>query len=154
MVISMDLTDYQILEHLSRDARSTYNSIAEKIEKDYHGASIRKRVLKLVRKKIIQRFTIVVDSDSIGFKTSIMFLEVNPAFVDNIVEKIKNYKEVTELSYSLDGKIIGVIKTKKEESLIKVIKEINAMSKALTNSVKEIKIITGLTTVKHNTFPI
>lgn len=153
-MIKLDKIDYKILEIMSRDGRITYNNIAEQLEKKYHGASIRKRVMKLIKNKIIEKFTVVVDSEAVGLKTSIMILEVNPAFVDNIVEKVKNYKEVTELMYSLDGKIIGVIKTRREDSLIKVIKEINAMSKALTNSVKDIKIITGLTTVKMNTLPV
>jgi len=150
----MDELDYRILEILSGDGRLPYNKIAEILNTDYIGASIRKRVLKLKKTGIIDKFTVVVNDEKVGLRTSFLILDVNPAYVDTLVEKIRHYPEIIQLYYSLDGKIICMIKTKREENLIHVVKEINAISRALTNAVRDISIITGLSCVKYNTLPV
>ena len=71
----LDIKDKQILYLLSRDARMPAPQIAKQVHlsKD----AILYRMRQLEQKKVIQKYTTVVDLKKLGYRTHIIFLEFN-----------------------------------------------------------------------------
>jgi len=120
----LDEIDYKILESLKRNARISYTAIAREI--GISEAAIRKRINKLMKEGIIQRFTIEMN---LGFR-AITFVSIEPrASCIEISKKILGVKGV-ERVYEISGEydIAVVISTKSYEEANKVIDEIRSLS--------------------------
>jgi len=98
----LDSVDKEILKLLKENGRLSYRAIAHKIGKE--GSTIRKRVKRLVEKKVIQRFTIEVNSkaptkDVTAFITVVPFLR----YSEEVKKQLINFDEVME-SHFLAGR--------------------------------------------------
>lgn len=96
MSVRLDRVDVQIIEALQQDGRMQYKDIAQKI-----GVSLptaRARTRKLVELGVIKKFTVIVDGDKIlGRVRALALLQVDPARVEEVMEKLSGMKEVREV---------------------------------------------------------
>jgi Lrp/AsnC family transcriptional regulator for asnA, asnC and gidA len=91
--IRIDSLDMKILRLLQQNARIPYLEIARVV--GVNEATVRKRVERLVKKGIIQRFTVILDYHKLGRTIKAFIgLKVQPAKLREIVDKLTNHPEV------------------------------------------------------------
>ncbi|HID16837.1 TPA: Lrp/AsnC family transcriptional regulator [Candidatus Bathyarchaeota archaeon] len=91
-----DALDMKIIRALQADARKPFLRIAEEI--GVNEATVRKRVQKLLREGIIQKFTVVLDYHKLGRAIKAFIgLRVQPARLREIVEHLSKHPDVQVL---------------------------------------------------------
>ncbi len=70
--MSIDTTDRKILELLSQNGRMSYVDIAKEL--GLSRVAIRERINQLINEGIIEKFSVVINSDKLGKKVSAFFL--------------------------------------------------------------------------------
>ena len=99
----IDDIDKAIIEMLQEDGRMSFSEIAKKVDPPKTEVTIRRRVRRLQKEKIIQRFTVVLDPLKMGKQISaIVKVKAQMKQASKIAEEVKKYDEVTE-AYFLDG---------------------------------------------------
>lgn len=90
---SIDKIDLTILRALSKDGKKTYTEIAKQL--DVSSQTISDRIDKLLKKKIIKRFTIEVDPESVNYPIEfICELDINASFMDDVLAILKGIPEI------------------------------------------------------------
>ena len=99
MQFSTDLLDdvnLKIMDILSRDSSTPFVEIAKQI--GISDATVHIRVRRLMAERIINKFTLVVDNDLLGFDhLAFMGINVKPGLTDKIIEALSNLEEVLEI---------------------------------------------------------
>ena len=111
MALTVDDTDRKILELLQRDARLTNAALGAKV--GLSGPSVYERIRKLEQRKVIQRYTVVMDPAALG-KTLTAFIRLTVAFDerhDPGIEAVSRDPDILEL-YSVAGEDCFIIKTR------------------------------------------
>ena len=89
----MDDKDRRIIEILRENSRTPYTEIAKKM--NLTEATIRKRIAELEKKGVIEKYTIEVNPEKLGFKTvTILGLDVEPQYLLEAAHKIAEFEEV------------------------------------------------------------
>ncbi|MGV9205798.1 MAG: Lrp/AsnC family transcriptional regulator, partial [Promethearchaeia archaeon] len=91
----VDVVDLKILEELKEDGRRSYSDISEVVGKTE--ATVRRRVKKMVKKGIIEKFTIKYNlNDKPKIKATI---KIEPDFKDikRILHELTSIEEVTDI---------------------------------------------------------
>lgn len=79
----------------------SYAELGRKL--DLTRVSIRERIVKLQKKGIIEKFTVVVDPEKIGKKLSAFFeIDVEPNYLDEVADELAQEDEVHSL-YLMTG---------------------------------------------------
>ena len=92
----LDELDKKLLKELQRDSRQSYKALAEKL--DVSDATIHKRVKTLQDKKIIKKFTALVDPEKAGFPVSFVInMEADPNQSKKIAERLAEIDEIYEV---------------------------------------------------------
>ena len=102
-MVELDEKNKLILELLTKDGRMAYKEIADKLE--ISESTVRKRVAKMVKEEIIDRFTISINPEKIGKKV-MAFLTVvpsNQSSIKELSEQIMKFPQVIEAFY-MSGK--------------------------------------------------
>jgi DNA-binding Lrp family transcriptional regulator len=95
-LISLDNTDLKIIRTLQIDGRKPYVKIAEEL--GINEATVRKRIDKLVKDGIIQRFTVVLDYHKLGRAIKAFIgLRVQPAKLRDIVNHLSKHPDIQVL---------------------------------------------------------
>ena len=129
-MVNLDIINKKILELLTKDGRKPYKSIADEL--NLSESTVRKRVAKMVEARIIDRFTIKINPESIG-KRVMAFLTVVPSNQTSIKElsdRIMQYSAVSEAFY-MSGKCGLLLKIQVSElkDLDELIENIRNFSK-------------------------
>lgn len=100
MNYELDNLDRQILEELRRDARVSFQDIARRLV--VSGGTVHVRVQKMKEAGIIRGFKVILDPEKLGFDVC-AFIGINlhnardyPA----VMEKLRNFPEITEIHYT------------------------------------------------------
>ncbi|MBD3230749.1 MAG: AsnC family transcriptional regulator [Candidatus Lokiarchaeota archaeon] len=108
----LDETYKKIIDHLKEDGRASYSEIAEKL--DVSESTVRKRVKKLIKNDVIERFTIKLNPES-QEKGVTSFLTIVPAQSDQSIKDIAGaiveFPEVEEAFY-MSGKCGLLVKVR------------------------------------------
>ncbi|MBD3230763.1 MAG: AsnC family transcriptional regulator, partial [Candidatus Lokiarchaeota archaeon] len=129
-----DKKNREIIELLMHDGRASYSRIAEKI--GLSESTVRKRVKKMIRDNIIERFTMVLKSKD-SKNSIISFLTIESARqnikITELSESIVNFSEVEE-AYYLSGKCgilakVSVGSLSELDELIDRIRKLRGVSK-------------------------
>lgn len=91
----VDVVDLKILEELKEDGRRSYSDISEVVGKTE--ATVRRRVKKMLKKGIIEKFTINYHLDN---KPKIQAtIKIEPDFKDikRILNELRSIEEVTDI---------------------------------------------------------
>ena len=106
----MDEKDMLILSELVKDARKTLSELAEML--DMSISSVHKRVKKLEKEGIIERYTTIVNPDM--FDTVTAFLLISAENPEKIFNNIKSIGDVVE-AYKALGNFNMVVKVRSND---------------------------------------
>ena len=97
-------TDQKILSELSKDSSISIPKLAEKI--DVNSSVVYSRIKRLVKKKLIERFTIEINNKELGYGVkSLTGINMDSKQRDNIIQellKIPGVREVAEVTGRFD----------------------------------------------------
>ncbi|HEU03668.1 MAG TPA: Lrp/AsnC family transcriptional regulator [Nitrosopumilus sp.] len=100
----IDDLDLTILSELSADASISVPKLSEKIK--VNPSVVYSRIKRLVKKKLIQRFTIVVNDQELGYQVKALAgINMDSKKRDTIIEelfKIKGVREIAEVTGRFD----------------------------------------------------
>ena len=100
----MDKIDQKILSELSKDSSVSIPKLSEKI--NVNSSVVYSRIKRLVKKKLIERFTIEVNNKELGYGVkSLTGINMDSKKRDNIIQelfKISGVREVSEVTGRFD----------------------------------------------------
>ena len=100
----MDKIDQKILSELSRDSSISIPKLSEKI--NANSSVVYSRIKRLIKKKLIERFTIEVNNKEFGYGVkSLTGINMDSKQRDNIIQelfKIPGVREVSEVTGRFD----------------------------------------------------
>jgi len=119
----VDELDLEILSELSNDASISVPRLSKKI--DVNSSVVYSRIKRLVKKKLIQRFTIVVNDSELGYEVKALTgINMNSKKRDHIIEelfKIDGVREVAEVTGRFD--ILVTMYSKSLDQMHKIVSE-------------------------------
>ena len=100
----MDKIDQKILSELSEDSSISIPKLSEKI--DVNSSVVYSRIKRLVKKKLIERFTIEINNKELGYGVkSLTGINMDSKQRDNVIQelmKIPGVREVAEVTGRFD----------------------------------------------------
>lgn len=100
-----DGKDLEIIKALQVDARTPFLEIAKKLRMSE--SAVRKRVRKLEREGVIEKYTIVVDPSKLGYNAvALVGLDVTPDKYLTIVRELTGFEEVKSVVTSTGDHMI------------------------------------------------
>ena len=100
----MDKIDQKILSELSKDSSISIPKLSEKI--NANSSVVYSRIKRLIKKKLIERFTIEINNKELGFGVkSITGINMDSKQRDNVIQelfKIPSVREVAEVTGRFD----------------------------------------------------
>ena len=119
----IDELDLEILSELSNDASISVPRLSKKI--DVNSSVVYSRIKRLVKKKLIERFTIVVNDSELGYEVKALTgINMNSKKRDHIIEelfKIDGVREVAEVTGRFD--ILVTMYSKSLDQMHKMVSE-------------------------------
>lgn len=91
----IDAIDKRILEELEKDGRQSYSDIGEVVGRTE--ATVRRRVKKMVKKDIIQKFTIDYEIDSKPKVRATVKIEPDYKKIKSIMKNLEEIEEITDI---------------------------------------------------------
>jgi DNA-binding Lrp family transcriptional regulator len=99
--MKIDETDRKILDCLTENGRMSYVDIGKKL--NLSRVSVRERVNQLIDKGVIEKFSVVINSEMAGKQVSAFFeVDCEPAYLIEVAEKLVNNPTVASL-YQMTG---------------------------------------------------
>ena len=99
--MAIDEIDRKILDCLIENGRMSYADIGKKL--NLSRVSIRERVQQLIEKGVIERFSVIVNSEAAGKKVSAFFeVDCEPKHLVNVAETLVNHPSVVSC-YQMTG---------------------------------------------------
>ena len=103
-MVKVDKIDQKILSELSKDSSISIPKLSEKI--NVNSSVVYSRIKRLVKKKLIERFTIEINNKELGFGVkSITGINMDSKQRDNVIQelfKIPGVREVSEVTGRFD----------------------------------------------------
>ena len=103
-MVKVDDLDLQILSELSNDASISVPRLSKKI--DVNSSVVYSRIKRLVKRKLIQRFTIDVNDAELGYEVKALTgINIDTKQRDNVIDqlfKIEGVREVAEVTGRFD----------------------------------------------------
>ena len=119
----MDNLDLQILSELSNDASISVPRLSKKI--NVNSSVIYSRIKRLVKRKLIERFTIVVNDAELGYDVKALTgINMDSKKRDHVIDelfKIDGVREIAEVTGRFD--ILVTMYSKSLESMHKMVSE-------------------------------
>ncbi len=121
--VKVDDLDLQILSELSYDASISVPRLSKKI--DANSSVIYSRIKRLVKRKLIERFTIVVNDAELGYNVKALTgINMDSKKRDHIIEelfRIDGVREIAEVTGRFD--ILVTMYSKSLEQMHKIVSE-------------------------------
>jgi len=93
----VDKTDQKILSELSKDSSISIPKLAKKI--NVNSSVVYSRIKRLVKKKLIERFTIQVNNKELGYSVkSLTGINMDSKQRDNVIQELFKIPSVSEVS--------------------------------------------------------
>jgi Lrp/AsnC family transcriptional regulator, leucine-responsive regulatory protein len=100
-IVKLDDIDRKILEMLIEDGRMSYVDIGKKL--NLSRVAVRERVNQLVKRGIIEKFTVVINSEKFGKQVSAFFeVDCEPAYLVEVAQKLAENPNVASC-YQMTG---------------------------------------------------
>ncbi len=100
----VDKLDLQILSELTEDASISVPKLSKKIK--VNSSVVYSRIKRLIKRKLIERFTIVVNDQELGYQVkSLTGINMDSKMRDNVIEelfKIDGVREIAEVTGRFD----------------------------------------------------
>ena len=96
-MVKVDDLDLQILSELSNDASISVPRLSKKI--DVNSSVVYSRIKRLVKRKLIERFTIDVNDAELGYEVKALTgINIDTKQRDNVIEQLFNIDGVREVA--------------------------------------------------------
>jgi Lrp/AsnC family transcriptional regulator for asnA, asnC and gidA len=96
-MVKVDDLDLQILSELSNDASISVPRLSKKI--DVNSSVVYSRIKRLVKRKLIKRFTIVVNDAELGYEVKALTgINIDTKQRNNVIKQLFNIDEVREVA--------------------------------------------------------
>src|SRR3970282_2815337 len=96
-MVKVDEIDLQILAELSNDASISIPRLSKKI--NVNSSVVYSRIKRLIKRKLIERFTIVVNDRELGYTVKALTgINMDSKLRDNVIEELFKIPEVREIS--------------------------------------------------------
>jgi Lrp/AsnC family transcriptional regulator for asnA, asnC and gidA len=122
-MVKVDNLDLTILSELSNDSSISVPKLAEKIK--VNSSVVYSRIKRLQKSKLIQRFTIDVNNQELGYQVKALIgIKMDSKRRDNVIEKlfeIEGVREIAEVTGRFD--ILVTIYSKSLDSMHAVISD-------------------------------
>jgi len=121
--VKVDNLDLQILSELSNDASISVPRLSKKI--DVNSSVIYSRIKRLVKRKLIERFTIIVNDNELGYIVKALTgINIDSKKRDHVIDelfKIDGVREVAEVTGRFD--ILVTMYSKSLDQMHKMVSE-------------------------------
>lgn len=85
--MKIDHIDKKILELLTKNGRMSYSDIGKEL--DLSRVSVRERVNQLIKNDVIEKFSVVINSEKMGKNVSAFFeVDCEPAYLVEVAQKL------------------------------------------------------------------
>ncbi|GAB3794552.1 Lrp/AsnC family transcriptional regulator [Virgibacillus kimchii] len=99
--MKFDNVDKKLLEELTEDGRLSYVELAEKV--GLSRVAVKDRIQSLKEKGIIEKFSVVINSEKIGKKVSAFFeVDVEPMMLQEVAQNLADNPNVASI-YQMTG---------------------------------------------------
>ncbi|GLO67981.1 Lrp/AsnC family transcriptional regulator [Oceanobacillus kimchii] len=99
--MKLDNIDKMLLEELSEDGRLSYVELAEKV--GLSRVAVKDRIKNLKEKGVIEKFTVVINSEKYGKQVSAFFdIDVEPMQLQEVAQNLANHPQVASI-YQMTG---------------------------------------------------
>jgi Lrp/AsnC family transcriptional regulator, regulator for asnA, asnC and gidA len=142
----VDDLDIKILNLLKDDSRIGLGVVSSKVKKSR--GTILNRVASLQNKGIVKKFTVVLDSEKLGYSQTAVFLIQTDGYLDPIKNVISEFPNVTS-SYQITGDF-DIVLTAKFRNNSELVVFVNRLQKS--NAVKRIVSAVALDVIKEDTW--
>jgi len=109
----IDDLDLQILSELSEDAAISVPKLSKKIK--VNSSVVYSRIKRLVKRKLIERFTIVVNDQELGYQVKALTgINMDSKLRDNVIDelfKVNGVREIAEVTGRFDILVTMYAKT-------------------------------------------
>ena len=124
----IDDLDLKILKMLTENARTPYTEIARVL--GLSEAAVRKRIKKLERRGIIEKYTIKINYKLIGYKVAWVGVDIAPEKMVSVLEKISKIDSNVQGIYTSvgDHDILLEIVYKEYKELNKLVKDLEGIN--------------------------
>lgn len=104
----LDKNDLIILPTLARDCRTSYSSIGSQI--GLTSKSVKARVKKMVRSRVIEKFVVRVNPAAFGYRTAIVLVRTSNAITkDDIIQRIKEFGDLVYHAHHIGRTTVAAI---------------------------------------------
>jgi len=101
IILKLDKTDRQILEHLIEDGRISYVDLGKHV--GLSRVAVRDRVNQLIKNGVIEKFTAIINSEQVGKSVSAFFeVDVEPMQLVTIAKSLADNESVASI-YQMTG---------------------------------------------------
>ena len=101
-IVKIDETDYKILYLLSKNTRMSSIEIAKNV--NIHSLTVTNRIKKLIEMGVIQKYSIDINSNKIGYKSFIVNLSIrNYEKKNHIISYLSNIPFICEIHKAIGG---------------------------------------------------
>ena len=112
-ISQIDEVNLKIINILKNDSSTPFVDIAKRI--DVSDATVHQRIRRMIAAGIINKFTISVDNDLLGYDhMAFMGINISPGSADQIISDLLRIKEVLEM-HELHGKFDLLLKIRAKD---------------------------------------
>lgn len=108
--VSLDQTDFEILEALQKDSRQTYTEIGKRLRLSH--STVYDRVKRMEKEGIIRGYTTDIDFEKAGIRSILAVVTVytDPKETESVAERLAQRAEVHEVYTSFSDELLIVAK--------------------------------------------
>jgi DNA-binding Lrp family transcriptional regulator len=108
----LDKNDLTILPTLARDCRTSYSSIGSLI--GLTSKSVKVRVKKMVRSRVIEKFIVRVNPAAFGYRTAIVLIRTSNGITkDDVIQRVKEFGDLAYHAHHVGSTSVAAIIIKK-----------------------------------------
>jgi DNA-binding Lrp family transcriptional regulator len=108
----LDKNDLTILPTLARDCRTSYSSIGSQI--GLTSKSVKARVKKMVRSRVIEKFVVRVNPAAFGYKTAIVLIRTSNGITkDDVIQRVKEFGDLAYHAHHVGSTSVAALIIKK-----------------------------------------
>jgi DNA-binding Lrp family transcriptional regulator len=102
----LDKNDLTILPALARDCRISYSSIGSQI--GLTSKSVKARVKKMVRSRVIEKFVVRVNPAAFGYRTAIVLIRTSDGITkDDVIQRVKEFGDLAYHAHHVGKYLCG-----------------------------------------------
>ena len=141
----LDKIDLNILSTLARDCRTSYNSIGSQI--GLTSKSVKARVKKMVRSRVIEKFVVSVNPAAFGYRTAIVLIRTSNGITkDDVIQRVKQFGDLAYHVHHMGRTSVAALIIKKplDDNIIQSLNDCLKPATVISIAVNELSVSTSL----------